>query len=61
MHLTLHIWRQKNADDQGRFAGGHIAYGVCDWSMIEEFPNGIYHYYATDSYPYFQRCVKGVL
>ena len=24
-----------------------------------EFPQGIYHYYATDSYPYFQRCVKG--
>ncbi|MFC6755267.1 YHYH protein, partial [Halorubrum tibetense] len=24
-----------------------------------EFPEGIYHYYATDSYPYFQRCVKG--
>ncbi|MFT7286210.1 MAG: hypothetical protein ACI87W_000314 [Halieaceae bacterium] len=26
-----------------------------------EFPQGIYHYYATDSYPYFQRCVKGVV
>jgi hypothetical protein len=24
-----------------------------------EFPQGIYHYYATDSYPYLQRCVKG--
>ena len=24
-----------------------------------EFPSGIYHYYATDSYPYLQRCVKG--
>jgi hypothetical protein len=24
-----------------------------------EFPEGIYHYYATDTYPYFQRCVKG--
>jgi hypothetical protein len=24
-----------------------------------EFPNGIYHYYATDTYPYLQRCVKG--
>ena len=22
-------------------------------------PSGTYHYYATDSYPYLQRCVKG--
>jgi hypothetical protein len=27
--------------------------------VTPEFPNGTYHYYATDSYPYFQRCVKG--
>ena len=27
--------------------------------VTPEFPNGIYHYYATDSYPYFQRCVSG--
>ncbi|BFM12243.1 hypothetical protein R50072_23960 [Simiduia litorea] len=27
--------------------------------VTPEFPEGIYHYYATDSYPYFQRCVKG--
>lgn len=24
-----------------------------------QFPQGIYHYYATDAYPYIQRCVKG--
>ena len=24
-----------------------------------EFPEGVYHYYATDAYPYVQRCVKG--
>ena len=29
--------------------------------VTPEFPGGIYHYYATDSYPYFQRCVKGEL
>ena len=29
--------------------------------VTPEFPAGIYHYYATDSYPYFQRCVKGQL
>jgi hypothetical protein len=27
--------------------------------VTPEFPNGIYHYYVTDSYPYVQRCVKG--
>ncbi len=27
--------------------------------VTPEFPQGIYHYYATDSYPFFQRCVKG--
>lgn len=27
--------------------------------VTPEFPDGIYHYYATDNYPYFQRCVKG--
>lgn len=29
--------------------------------VTPEFPEGIYHYYATDSYPYFQRCVKGAV
>ena len=28
--------------DQGRFVGAHIANGACDWSLIEEFPTGIY-------------------
>jgi hypothetical protein len=28
--------------------------------VTPEFPDGIYHYYATDSYPYLQRCVKGL-
>ena len=27
--------------------------------VTPEFPNGIYHYFATDSYPYIPRCVKG--
>ncbi|TLX45673.1 hypothetical protein C1E24_17310 [Pseudoalteromonas phenolica] len=31
------------------------------FGVTPEFPEGIYHYYATDSYPYFQRCVKGIL
>jgi len=28
--------------DQGRFVGAHIADGQCDWSLIDEFPTGIY-------------------
>lgn len=31
------------------------------FGVTPEFPNGIYHYYATDTYPYFQRCVKGAV
>jgi hypothetical protein len=27
--------------------------------VTPEFPGGIYHYMATDSYPYFSRCIKG--
>jgi YHYH protein/Fibronectin type III domain len=29
--------------------------------VTPEFPNGIYHYYATDTYPFLQRCVKGTV
>jgi hypothetical protein len=29
--------------------------------VTPEFPSGIYHYYATDTYPYLQRCMKGKL
>lgn len=28
--------------------------------VTPEFPNGIYYYMATDSYPYFSRCMKGL-
>lgn len=27
--------------------------------VTPEYPNGTYHYYITDTYPYIQRCVKG--
>jgi hypothetical protein len=27
--------------------------------VTPEFPGGIYYYMATDSYPYFSRCIKG--
>jgi hypothetical protein len=27
--------------------------------VTPEFPRGIYHYYATDTFPFVQRCVKG--
>ncbi|MEO0462409.1 MAG: YHYH protein [Pseudomonadota bacterium] len=29
------------------------------FAATPEFPEGIYHYYATDTFPYVQRCVKG--
>lgn len=28
--------------DQGRFVGAHIVDGDCDWSLVDEFPTGIY-------------------
>lgn len=28
--------------DQGRFAGAHIAAGECDWTLVDDFPTGIY-------------------
>lgn len=28
--------------------------------VTPEFPDGIYHYYATDTYPFLQRCIMGV-
>jgi hypothetical protein len=30
------------------------------FGVTPEFPTGIYHYYATDTYPYLPRCFKGV-
>ena len=29
------------------------------FGVTPEFPQGIYHYYLTDAYPYMQRCIKG--
>jgi len=29
--------------------------------VTPEFPEGIYHYYATDGFPFLQRCIKGDL
>ncbi len=29
------------------------------FAVTPEFPNGIYHYYITNTYPFVQRCVKG--
>lgn len=30
------------------------------FGVTPEFPEGIFHYFATDTYPYFQRCISGV-
>ena len=29
------------------------------YGVTPEFPNGIYHYYLTETFPYIQRCMKG--
>jgi hypothetical protein len=29
--------------------------------VTPEFPRGTYHYYATDTYPFMQRCVRGAV
>jgi YHYH protein len=31
------------------------------FDVTPEFPDGIYHYYITDGYPYIQRCVAGTV
>jgi len=31
------------------------------FGVTPEFPEGIYHYYITTTYPFVQRCVKGVV
>ncbi|MDX2145147.1 MAG: YHYH protein [Rhodospirillaceae bacterium] len=31
------------------------------FGVTPEFPNGIYHYYTTDTYPYQPRCLKGTI
>lgn len=31
------------------------------YGVTPEFPQGIYHYYITDTYPFIQRCVKGTV
>ena len=62
----------ENRPDTNLYAMGTFSQ---DWEYVEglgdldecngrvgvtpEFPNGIYHYYATDTYPFMTRCVKG--
>ena len=29
------------------------------FGVTPEFPQGIYHYYTTETYPFVQRCVRG--
>jgi hypothetical protein len=43
------------------FVAGSGDLDACNgrFDVTPEFPRGIYHYYATDTYPYIQRCVKG--
>jgi YHYH protein len=43
------------------YAAGSGDLDECNGRMgvTPEFPNGTYHYYATSTYPFLQRCVKG--
>jgi hypothetical protein len=31
------------------------------FDVTPEFPSGIYHYYATDTWPFLTRCWKGTI
>jgi hypothetical protein len=48
-------------DWQYRVGSGDLDQCNGRFGVTPEFPLGIYHYYATDTYPYFQRCVTGTL
>ena len=43
------------------YAAGSGDLDVCNgrYGVTPHFPDGIYHYYVTDDYPYVQRCLKG--
>ena len=43
------------------YAAGSGDLDACNgrYGVTPQFPNGIYHYYVTDDYPYIQRCLKG--
>ena len=49
--------------DRGYTQGTDFDLDECNGrtGVTPEFPKGTYHYYATDTYPYLQRCVKGRL
>lgn len=44
------------------YVEGHGDLDQCNgrFGKTPEFPNGIYHYYITNGFPYIQRCFKGV-
>ncbi|MEO0805441.1 MAG: YHYH protein [Cyanobacteria bacterium J06643_4] len=43
------------------YVGGSGDLDECNgrFAVTPEFPQGVYHYYTTDAYPFVQRCVKG--
>ena len=59
---TLPVLNPASGQEIGRVA--HAGLGDLDecngrTGVTPEFPKGIYHYYATDTFPHLQRCVKG--
>jgi hypothetical protein len=54
-------YRQKGGTFGGTFQKLLIDMDECNgrFGVTPEFPQGIYHYYITEAYPYMQRCIKG--
>ncbi|WP_325540019.1 YHYH protein [Ramlibacter sp.] len=46
-------------EDYQYVAGGDLDACNGRYGVTPEFPNGIYHYYITDTYPYIGRCIWG--
>jgi hypothetical protein len=59
--VTLYPMGAFNQDYQYVAGSGDLDECNGRTGVTPEFPGGIYHYYATDSYPFLQRCVKGTV
>lgn len=55
------LWKMGTFQEDYTYTAGSGDLDDCNgrFGVTPEFPNGIYHYYATDTYPFLQRCVKG--
>ncbi|WP_202962359.1 YHYH protein [Congregibacter litoralis] len=60
---SVNLYALGTFSDDWEYADGSGDLDECNgrFGVTPEFPQGIYHYFATDSYPFFQRCVLGSL